>query len=67
MLRPFFSMWRGPAWLIGKLCDSLTWMRQVRALLDPLELFCWSVLGQDTSEPEPTTGNTQEIHGYLSC
>ena len=26
------------------------------------EFFCGSVLGQDTSEPQPSTGETQERH-----
>ena len=31
-----------------------------------LLIFCVSVLRQDTSEPQPSTGKTQEIHKYVS-
>ena len=29
--------------------------------------FCGSVLGQDTSEPQPSTGETQGRHEFVSC
>ena len=29
--------------------------------------FCGSVLGQDTSEPQPSTGETQEDMNNVSC
>ena len=29
--------------------------------------MCGSVLRQDNSEPQPSTGKTQKIHVYLSC
>ena len=29
--------------------------------------FCRSVLGQDTSEPQPSTGETQEDMNNVSC
>ena len=58
-LRTYIWHERGPAWPSGKVFDSGSW---VRAALDPLGFFHGSVLGQDTSEPQPVTGETQERH-----
>ena len=57
---------RGPAWLSGGVGSSRTGalrgsvVEWVRAALDPLGFFRGNVLGQDTSEPKPSTGETQE-------
>ena len=51
----------GPAWLSGKVVDSQSrgpWFEPHWIVWIP----CGSVLGQDTSEPQPSTGETQERH-----
>ena len=57
---PSIQTW-GPAWLGGKVFDSLS-----NGPGFELDLILWvflgSVLGPDTSEPEPSTGETQERH-----
>ena len=29
--------------------------------------MCVSVLGHDTSEPQPSTGETEDINEYVTC
>ena len=45
---------RGPAWLSGGVLGS--------SRTGPSGFFCGSVLGQDTSKHQPSTGETQERH-----
>ena len=35
--------------------------------MDPLGFFHGNVLGQDTSEPQPSTGETQEDVNNVNC
>ena len=51
----------GPDLLSGKVLGLLS--KNPRFELHWILLvFLWSVLGQDTSEPQPSTGETQERH-----
>ena len=50
-----------PAWLNDEVFDSLSRGPGFESHLIPW-VFHGSVLGQDTSEPQPSTGETQERH-----
>ena len=52
----------GPEWHSGKAYDSLSRSPGGSGRTGSCGFFRGSILGQDTSEPQPSTGETQERH-----
>ena len=61
----FNTVFRGPKWLTGK-CLTCSPGVLGSSHTGSSGFFRGSVLGQDTSEPQPSTGETQERHN-VNC